>query len=251
MNIRTAICLLSVSLGFALASPGIAQVQAGVDEGDRIQAFERSASEFAKGLSAERGEGWALAAEHYQAALEIDPEFVEAMANLARVQLELGQVERAEALLDRAEGLRTEYPQIYAVRGLVSLKRSDWPAAIHELGEASRLAPDDVEALTNLGVALINAGQLARARTTLERAARMDPTNAAVNLNLGIAEDLAGRSDRALFRYQRFLQLAARGDPLRETISERAKALSSDEGTGESPAPRPPKELANNGENRK
>lgn len=217
---------LFVLLSFVLCTPASAGE---ASERERLRALERSEADFQLGLEAHRRGRLETARSMYEAALDGDRGFVEAMANLARVHAAQGELAEAEALLDRASVSRPAYPGIAAARGLVAFARDDVDTAIEELTRARIAMPDDVEVLTNLGAALLRAGLWLEAIEHLDRAQRLDPHRSVPSLNLGIAYEGAGDTDRAVFHYRRFLQLARRGDRLRGAVESHLLALDAHE----------------------
>lgn len=196
-------------------------------ERNRLEALERSESDFKLGVSSQRRGQLEAARKAYASAIERDPGYVEAMVNLARVLAAQGELDEAEVWLDRAASRHSDYPGVPAGRGLVALARDDTDRAVEELTRAHALLPDDVEVLTNLGAALIRAGLWTEAAEHLDRAQRLDPHRSAVRFNLGLAHDRAGDAQRAVFHYRRYLELAASADALRGRVESRLAALDS------------------------
>ena len=147
------------------------------------------------------------------------------MVNLARVQLQAGAHPEAEGWLDRAEALRSDYPAVPAVRGLLALQQRRIGAAVGALSEARARAPRDVEVLTNLAAALLQQGREAEAVEILKEAQRVDPHHAASAYNLGLAYDHSGDWVRAAHHYERFLRLASRSEPARAAVEDRLLLL--------------------------
>ena len=212
---------------FAVAGPvpGAQAEPIPAAERERLDQLERSEADFQLGLEAQRRGRLPAARTAYQAALERDEGFVEAMANLARVHAALGELDEAERWLARAAVVRPGYPGVSAARGLVALARDDVDLAIEELTRARVQTPDDVEVLTNLGAALIRAGLWQEAIEHLDRAQRLDPHRGTPSLNLALAHEGAGDTTRAVFHYRRYLQLARASDPLRPDVEARLRVL--------------------------
>jgi tetratricopeptide (TPR) repeat protein len=81
------------------------------------------------------------------------------------------------------------------------------PPAEQALLQAVRARPDDAEALTNLGVALAQRGQLGEATALLARAVQAQPSFAKGHHNLGVAYAQQGRHEDAVAALCRALQL--------------------------------------------
>ena len=200
---------------------------AGPTRAGELSNYERSGASFEEGLAlSERGfdEG---AIKAYEQAIQLDPAFVEAMVNLARVHVARGELERASTWLDRAVRVESGYPDVHTVRGLVFLAEGRLQNALATFGRARELAPEDVEVLTNLGATLLRLGVLDEARTILEQAFRLDPARPEAALDLALLWDRRGDSARAAFLYRRFLGLVPTDDPGRERVEKRVAALES------------------------
>jgi Flp pilus assembly protein TadD len=200
---------------------------AGPTRAGELSNYERSGASFEEGLAlAERGFD-ERAIKAYEQAIQLDPAFVEAMVNLARVHLARGELERASTWLNRAARVESGYPDLHTVRGLVSLAEGRLQDALATFGRARELAPEDVEVLTNLGATLLRLGVLDEARTILEQALRLDPARPEAALDLALLWDHRGDSARAVFLYERFLGLVPTDDPGREQVEKRVAALES------------------------
>jgi Flp pilus assembly protein TadD len=192
---------------------------------EKLTDYERSGSSFQQALAlTERGLGGS-AIEFYEEAIRLDPGFVEAMVNVARLHLEQGKLRKASSWLDRAARVRPDYPDLYRVRGLIALAEGRLQDALAAFGRARALAPENVEALTNLGATLLRLGILDGARTVLEQAFRREPARPEVALNLGIVWDRRGDPARAVYLYRRFLGLVPTDDPDRKEVEERIAEL--------------------------
>ncbi len=177
-----------------------------------LSEYEASSLDFRRALAADRRGDIDAARSGYAKALSADSLFVEAMVNLARVELTSGNPADARDWVDRALVAQPAYPAAHALAGVLSLREGTIARAIDELRSARQLAPSDVHVLTNLGAALIRSGQIAEAREVLDAALRIDPSCAEATLNLALAEDRDGEPMRAAHHYDRYLALAAQGN---------------------------------------
>ena len=192
---------------------------------EKLTDYERSGSSFQQALAlAERGLGES-AITLYEEAIRLDPGFVEAIVNVARLHLEKGDLRRASTWLDRAARVNPDYPHLYRVRGLIALARGRLQDALAAFGRARALAPENVETLANLGTTLLRLGILDGSRTVLEQAFRLDPARPEVALNLGMVWDRRGDPARAIYLYRRFLGLVPADDPDRKRVEDRIASL--------------------------
>lgn len=188
---------------------------------NRLDTYLASERSFAAAVGAHRRHQLDSASGGYEEALTRDPEFVEAVVNLARIDIEQGRFESAAKRLQEALSDRPEYPAIYRVRGLLELRTGNIPSAIEDFSYARSLGPDDAELLVNLGAALLIRGRLVEAEKTLLKAIQIESDNAEALLNLALAQDRAGRQFYAATTYRLFLQMAALDDVDRAVVLKR------------------------------
>lgn len=118
------------------------------------------------------------AARAYRRALEIDPELVPAMINLANVHYAQEHLPEAEALYERAIGFD----------------------------------PDVFEAHFNLGNLHHDLGRLDEARAGYEAALRLNPDYADAHFYLAVTLEKLGRSQQARAHWRRYRELAPDGE---------------------------------------
>lgn len=188
--------------------------------------------------------------EHYQRAIDLDPDYADAYFNLGNTLADLGRREPAERAYREALAHKAELPQAYlnlgrlarldgrpaaAVevlrRGLDEGKAKGAVAAELRLVLADALAdlgrpdeavveyrrsleqnPGSAQAYYALGTTLLAQGRDAEATAALERAVALDPEHGEAHVNLGAALAQAGRYDEALGHYQAGVRLRP-GDP--------------------------------------
>jgi len=211
----------TVVLGLLLLGPA-----ARADERDQLRLFERSARLFDAAVAATRRGDEEAAVRHYERALRADPDFVEAMVNLAQVHFEAGRHELARDWLERAEGSHPDYPRIALLRGLLALREGDARHAHEQLGLAHRQAPDDPAIAVDLAAVLIEVGRPTQAIELLEEVLSAFPEHVEAIYDLALARDLAGDRDRAAYGYERFLALSSVSDAGRAAVQRRLSQLS-------------------------
>ena len=92
-----------------------------------------------------------------------DPGFVPAVQNLALHYAALGDRDRLEALLDRAERIPGRRMRLLVIRGLTSLKLNDLPNAYRALSASLEASPGNVMMQEQLGWVLLGLGEFDRA----------------------------------------------------------------------------------------
>lgn len=107
------------------------------------------------------------AAAAYRAALEIEPENVVVLNNLAWLLNEQGKPE-ARDLAERAYRLSPMSPQVVDTLGAVALRQGDTARALALMRQATNIAPQDTRLRINLARALAKSGDKAAAKRELE-----------------------------------------------------------------------------------
>ncbi len=113
---------------------------------------------------------------HYEAAasalrlaLELQPDFPEALNNLGNILLSLRRHSESIAILERAVAQRTDYAEALANLGNAQREASYPDLAVKALEEAIRIKPDFAAAHSNLGNAYFNLGKLDLALQSYQR----------------------------------------------------------------------------------
>jgi cytochrome c-type biogenesis protein CcmH/NrfG len=116
--------------------------------------------------------------------LRENPRDAEAMAELAKVSLTLGDLSRAEGVLRLALELRPDLDDVRYHLGLVLLQQNKLTEAEAEFLEALRLNPDHYQARNNAGLACLRLGRLREAEAHFREVLRTRPGDAIAKRNL-------------------------------------------------------------------
>lgn len=125
---------------------------------------------------ARRGE-FAAAIALYQGALEIEPQNVPLLTNLARAYQQTGRADEADAILASVDGVHHSNPFFYIYRADLALSRGDGPKALDFLREAMAIDSENPEVHLGLTRAYVASGDLDKAKHYLGRALRLDPSH--------------------------------------------------------------------------
>lgn len=155
---------------------------------------------------AQRGEA-ALAAAHYEKALEMDADCAEAHEDLGVLQLHSGETDRAIEHFQRALALRPDFADAYTDLGTAWLKKGQPGLAANCLQRSVEIAPDSAAAHFNLGNIRQQQGRTADAVTQYQRAVELDPNNADAWNNLGGLLLSAGQLDKAALSLKKVAEL--------------------------------------------
>jgi TolB-like protein/Tfp pilus assembly protein PilF len=135
-------------------------------------------------LLAARGPGLRDAADAFQQAVKLDPNYAQAWGALAETELLLPayQLDSMEAALargdsaaQRALALDPNTASAYVALGLAGTFRCQWPDAQQAFHRALTLSPGDAEAVNQYAQFLSSIGQIEPSLREIERAQQLDP----------------------------------------------------------------------------
>ena len=132
---------------------------------------------------------------------------VRALSRLAAVLDWAGKREEAEALTAKALGLSAGGDAMSLwQQGNYQRERGDLEQAVASYRAALAVDPDYLEALFNLGEALLSLGRAEEAREPLTAALELDPTHAPSHLALGVVLEQLGDASAARNSYRRAIR---------------------------------------------
>ena len=158
------------------------------------------------------------AVDHFQHAVDLDPEFAQAWAAMARTHTYLAAIGRLTACGEaygcasdaagKAIELDPDLEDSHVALALVRLFH-DWdlPACEASFLRAMSINPDSVEVLHGYSLYFTGAGRHEEAVTVLEKAATIDPLNLPVRDHLARAYMATERFDEALAQFDRVMEL--------------------------------------------
>lgn len=112
-----------------------------------------------------------------------------------------------------------EASRLFAI-GVAAHKNGDLATARSVYGQVLVLAPNDVDALNNLGVLLLALREFGQADQVLRRAVSLAPSNAGAWNNFGTMLRERGRSTEAIAAFQRALAIDPRHDGARVSLAQ-------------------------------
>lgn len=181
-----------------------------------FQISPKALAEFHKGDDALKRQEWAKAVERYQKAIGIDPKFVEAFNNMAYAYARMGDREHQRAALDQAIALNRHAVQPLMNRALVAFQDNDKAAAENFLARATKLDPQNSEALV-----LLTRAQLMNAHYD-DALATVRQLDASPHAKYALIHYLAARAFEA---ERKFAEAAAQ---LREFLQEEPQGARAD-----------------------
>ena len=162
----------------------------------------------------------AHAVEHYEKALELDPNAASAWVELGRVYYLQGgmgwaplarAVDRGRQAVERALSIEPDLGEAYALMARIQMDALDWRAAEASYARALELDPSSANVLGGAAMLSCSRGRLEEARTQLIRSLENDPLSAGTHQVLGTTLRTMGRFGEAEASFQRALELAPEG----------------------------------------
>jgi Tfp pilus assembly protein PilF len=148
-----------------------------------------------------------VAEENARAALAIDPKNVEARLMMARVFYAQGKFEAARMVAQDTltQGSDDAALHLWLAHSLRRLGERD--EALAEYQKAATLVANLAEAFDNMGLLMLDRGELDKAREALETTVKLLPQSAPAHMHLGNAQLLLKQFDLANTSYQEALRL--------------------------------------------
>jgi protein O-mannosyl-transferase len=179
------------------------------------------------------------AAEQYEQAVAIAPDYLDAQTNLGAVLTGLGRTSDAVKHFEKAVAIAPDSMEIRCNLGSALVVAGRRDEAIEYYREALKISPDSVAIRLNLGSALLGGRQLNAAMSEFQRVLKLQPDSA--KAHSGCAEVLAkqGKLNDAIEHLEKAVELApddaeahanlglllANRDRLEEAIDHYRKAL--------------------------
>jgi Tfp pilus assembly protein PilF len=149
------------------------------------------------------------AADYYARALQLKPDWPEALNNRGNALTELGRFDEAIASYSQALKHRADYFEAHNGLGVALLKERNFAEAARNYQEAIRLQPSYAAAHLNLGTAQKEMGMFNEAVDSCRRAISLQPGMAMAHNNLGTALAGLGKHLEAIQSYEHALRLDA------------------------------------------
>lgn len=155
------------------------------------------------------------------------PDDVVLLSHQGLTQMKMGDVEAAEASLERATTLDPSYPQAQFNLGVLRFGQGRHPDAIVLFERTLDLDPGFTDAYLNLGSTYAARGEYERALDPWELLRHAQPNNAALIHNIALANAHLGRLDSAIADFERAVELdpdnaATRRELSRARLRQRA-----------------------------
>jgi tetratricopeptide (TPR) repeat protein len=170
---------------------------------------------------AEQAKEYREAIKAYEKALELNPDFPEALNNLGVVLVALGADENAKEAIEKYNLALTKKPGYAAAFynwGNLLRETGDLPGAIEKYQGALNSTPNDPDILYNLGYVFNASEQYEEAIESYRKALEAKPDDADILHNLGISLFSSGQKREALATLYKARQLRPDDEEIRETL---------------------------------
>ncbi len=156
----------------------------------------------------EKQKKWEDALTHYLGAIRAREEWVEPLAGAAFVQLQLGELDYAETMLESALELDEDHASANLSLGILHFLRRQNRQAKKQFEKVLKELPDDPRANRYMGFVLIDETKHKEAITCFEKVLKADPSDAAATRMLGRAQvELGNKLDEAVELLERAVEL--------------------------------------------
>lgn len=132
----------------------------------------------------------------YQAALDVQPDLLDALLPLARLKRMRLACEEAIALYERAEAVKPTFDSAYGLGFCLGYMQDD-AGAVTRYEQALKLDPTAAVAWSGMGAALVKVGRTADGVAALKRAIALEPRMSESWYMLGLAYQAAGDAVRS------------------------------------------------------
>ena len=141
-----------------------------------------------------------------RAALELDPNYMDALNFLGEMAMEGGRIEEAKGHFSRVLNLDPENPDAHNNLGLVHLQESKPEEALKEFIRVLQTDPNNAEAYNNLGSLYLSLKENVKAETAFRKALSKNPHYLKALINLGNICFQEGKIEEAIQSWEKILQ---------------------------------------------
>jgi len=147
------------------------------------------------------------AAEHFEQAVAIKPDYPEANYNLGSILQRRGDLDGARTHYERAVEYRSDYPEAHNNLGSVLAKQGQPAAALTHYHRAVEIRPEFTMVYLNIGNLHARQGDLSSAVTYYERVLDSHPDHGETHFNLAATLERHGDLERSERHYRKVIGL--------------------------------------------
>lgn len=147
------------------------------------------------------------AIDDFKAALEIQPDYAEAIINRADVYGVTGQYKQALADFSKALKIKPDFADAYYNRGIVHLAMNRLDLAINDFTTAINIEPDMADAFNNRGVVFLAKKEYQKAFIDFTQAVKINRNHAHAYYNRGRIYNIYQQYDAAIEEFNQALKI--------------------------------------------
>ena len=143
----------------------------------------------------------------YERAIEIDPNYADAHNNLGVIFKQLGQNQKAKSNLEKAIKINSNYKEAHNNLGAVLTQLGETQKAINCYEKAIEIDPNCADAHNNLGAVFQELGKYPKAINCFEKAIKIDPKHINAHNNHGSVFNELGEIKKSIDCYEKAIQI--------------------------------------------
>ena len=144
---------------------------------------------------------------NFDKAIEINPDFPEALNNRGNAYIKQGNYSQAKIDLNRAIAIKPDLPQAYTNLGVINFQEGNLKGSLSDYNKAIELNVYYADAYYNRGIFFIKLGNLVQAFLDLNKAIELNPNNAEAFISRGNIYYKQGRLKEALSDYNKAIAI--------------------------------------------
>jgi len=185
-----------------------------MDQGADMDRLEREATQ------AIDANDFAGASERLLQILEVLPDNVAILSNLAFVEMQLERLDMAQTRLQKALDLDPNYVNAHMLLGMLQAEKQNPEEALNYLSKGAAIQPENPQIQNQLGVVLSELGQREAAETAFRKAVALQPSHAEAHINLALvyASQEPASPKLAMYHYQLALDAGHDKEPRLERL---------------------------------
>jgi Flp pilus assembly protein TadD len=185
-----------------------------MDQGADMDRLEREATQ------AIDANDFAAASERLLQILEVLPDNVAILSNLAFVEMQLERLDMAQTRLQKALDLDPNYVNAHMLLGMLQAEKQNPEEALNHLSKGAAIQPENPQIQNQLGVVLSELGQREAAETAFRKAVALQPSHAEAHINLALvyASQEPASPKLAMYHYQLALDAGHDKEPRLERL---------------------------------